>query len=1415
MKTSYDLIIVRLILLLITSVCFLCNALNAQTCTINAGTDDLYCLGDVYTLDGEASELNGDLTTILWTLISQPSGANVTIDDPLSEDTFFEGVVPGGNYTFQIQMSCSDGSGVATQTVTHEIVEVTEPMIADIDPVCYDGTAISISASPPGTGEVVGWAVYANNPFPVSYATPFSPTTSITVDVTGYECLLNQAPYDMRVAYRITDTLSGCIKDVVKRFDFYPAITGFYAEVPDTICGLCDDVEASCSLDGMGLWTISGPGMGTFDNPTAAQTNVCVDVFGDYTITYTVTGGCMPGTQSKLVSFESFGPTGSYEVDAGESQIFCDFADPITLNGSELFAGSTGLWTQLEGASVTFVDQGNPNTDVSGLSEAGGPYLFQWCITDGKTVCDTVSYELYPVMEHREFYSTACAADYASLIALYYVNKIPVSYIDTAAFTITLTCAPQRTLDAGGLTTNIYASSGTIGVNAVSTFLSDMKVLSDLNSPITLTTNDVELLSKYSPEEPIGLWLNGSRMPNGKQAYPGEYCFDVSFYDGCTMRTYSTTFSLSYETSDPEPNAGTDAVLDCIDTYQLSGNFIGNSFIDNQGEWSYVSGPLDPFDDDIRYLHDPVLTDLVPGSYEFRYTHYSGPNCETLSDEVTVSVAADYICNSSIVTAPSCQASDGEVMVIVSGGVSPYTYQWDDPANQTTQNAIGLEAGTYTVTITGADGCVIMCTVMLPNAESPMCTTDVINESCGLMDGVIAVNATGGSGSYTYLWDDGQTTATATNLGPGIYFVTITDSNNCMSVCSATISDVESLSCDISEGIQPSCNMSNGTAVVAATGGTEPYTYLWSNGQTSMIAIDLSSGTHDVTITDAIGCTAVCEITLSEPSGPNCTVMEVVSDNCEMHNGIASVIAEDGAAPYTYLWNDPHGQITDMAIGLGGGVYSVTVTDSNNCTSDCEVLISETAGPTCTATSIVDASCDQSIGEATVNPEGGSGDYVYAWSDLEGQNTKTAIGLDPGDYTVTVTDSNGCNTMCTVTVESTSLPLCSTMVTIEASCGNNDGAVSVLAIEGTSPYTYLWDDATGQTNAEATNLAAGNYNVTITDSIGCTTICSVTLNNSADTGPLCVISSNNLICPGADLILEESGGEAESWEWTGPNGFSSTLANPTVSPGVPGSYSVLITDANGCTSSCSIVTEEYTVPDCSIAPISTICSIDTFFLMENGIDASSWLWSSDGAAIFDDVNIQNPAITGVSNGEVFTVQISDDVGCTSECSVSVEVTECSYDLSLSKVIVSSPPYLLSNSITYEITLHNEGNIEANNIQITDTPQTGLDYQMSEATANVNEIEALLFEVVSLPPGESETISLTFEIDNAFSGTTLINNAEITLDDGDDIDSNPDSGIISDDNGDGILVNDDEASVEVTVNTSCGLPKCYSIIMSGN
>ena len=298
-------------------------------------------------------------------------------------------------------------------------------------------------------------------------------------------------------------------------------------------------------------------------------------------------------------------------------------------------------------------------------------------------------------------------------------------------------------------------------------------------------------------------------------------------------------------------------------------------------------------------------------------------------------------------------------------------------------------------------------------------------------------------------------------------------------------------------------------------------------------------------------------------------------------------------------------------------------------------------------------------------------------------------------------------------------------------------------------------------------------------------------------------------------ILEESGGEAESWEWTGPNGFSSTLANPTVSPGVPGSYSVHITDANGCTSSCSIITEEYTVPDCSIAPISTICSIDTFFLMENGIDASSWLWSSDGAAIFDDVNIQNPAITGVSNGEVFTVQISDDVGCTSECSVSVEVTECSYDLSLSKVIVSSPPYLLSNSITYEITLHNEGNIEANNIQITDTPQTGLDYQMSEATANVNEIEALLFEVVSLPPGESETISLTFEIDNAFSGTTLINNAEITLDDGDDIDSNPDSGIISDDNGDGILVNDDEASVEVTVNTSCGLPKCYSIIMSGN
>jgi len=167
--------------------------------------------------------------------------------------------------------------------------------------------------------------------------------------------------------------------------------------------------------------------------------------------------------------------------------------------------------------------------------------------------------------------------------------------------------------------------------------------------------------------------------------------------------------------------------------------------------------------------------------------------------------------------------------------------------------------------------------------------------------------------------------------------------------------------------------------------------------------------------------------------------------------------------------------------------------------------------------------------------------------------------------------------------------------------------------------------------------------------------------------------------------------------------------------------------------------------------------------------------------------------------------------------ITVEQDQPIYDLAIDKVITSSGPYALGGTVTYQITLTNQGDIDANNIQITDTPQSGLNYVMSDSggNANVNELSSLLFEVVSLPAGQTETINVTFTIDNSFTGNSLENDAEITLDDGDDIDSNPSVSGGSDDNGDGVLVDDDEATTVITIESPCGQPNCFNITISGN
>ena len=432
----------------------------------------------------------------------------------------------------------------------------------------------------------------------------------------------------------------------------------------------------------------------------------------------------------------------------------------------------------------------------------------------------------------------------------------------------------------------------------------------------------------------------------------------------------------------------------------------------------------------------------------------------------------------------SCDGgSDGTATVTPTGGTLPYTYLWSD--GQTSLTAIGLIAGSYSCVITDALGCSFTSpTVTVTQPLALTATSSFTDVSCdGGSDGTATVTPTGGTLPYTYLWSDGQTSLTAIGLIAGSYSCVITDALGC-SFTSPTVTVSQPLALTATSSFTDvSCDGgSDGTATVTPTGGTLPYTYLWSDGQTSLTAIGLIAGSYSCVITDALGCSFTSPtVTVTQPLALTAT-SSFTDVSCDGgSDGTATVTPTGGTLPYTYLWSD--GQTSLTAIGLIAGSYSCVITDALGCSfTSPTVTVSQPLALTATS-SFTDVSCDGgSDGTATVTPTGGTLPYTYLWSD--GQTSLTAIGLIAGSYSCVITDALGCSfTSPTVTV-SQPLALTATSSFTDVSCdGGSDGTATVTPTGGTLPYTYLWSD--GQTSLTAIGLIAGSYSCVITDALGC------------------------------------------------------------------------------------------------------------------------------------------------------------------------------------------------------------------------------------------------------------------------------------------------------------------------------------------
>jgi gliding motility-associated-like protein len=588
----------------------------------------------------------------------------------------------------------------------------------------------------------------------------------------------------------------------------------------------------------------------------------------------------------------------------------------------------------------------------------------------------------------------------------------------------------------------------------------------------------------------------------------------------------------------------------------------------------------------------------------------------------------------------------GSINVIVIGGTPTFDYSWTGPNGFTGTDSTetGLCKGIYNLTVTDSIGCILATNLVVGQADSITENSTYTDASCnGLCDGTASVTPTGGTAPYTFLWsNNGSTGSSASNLCTGALNVTITDFNGCQKIVSFTINNPNTLTIT-SNTTHPTCNtICDGTATANPVGGTSPFTYQWNDlaSQTGKMATGLCDGTYIVTVTDFNGCAENDTVTITQPSSITANTITIQS-TCGNSDGSADVCGSTGGTGiHTYLWTDVTGNPTSCNVtGLAAGTYTVEITDANLCTTPFLITISDMNGPD-VAVTVTNASCDGLCdGQASASATGFA-TLSYEWQ-TGGQTTPTVTGLCAGNYTVEVTDGNGCKTTEPATIIDNT-EITAIRSTVNITCNSDcDGSASVTPSGGVPPYRYSWigGNAAGQTINAVGGLCAGNYTVTITDFVGCSLTQDVVITEPdilavtiAGTAANC-----NGSCDG-QAISKPTGGTAPfTYSWS--NGASTS----TITALCAGDYTVTITDFNGCRTQNAITIGEGVAITASINPTNTACGVCDGAVTVIGGGGSgapyTYSWAITGST--------NATITNLCPG-AYLVNVSDNLGCTEQ-----------------------------------------------------------------------------------------------------------------------------------------------------------------------
>lgn len=641
------------------------------------------------------------------------------------------------------------------------------------------------------------------------------------------------------------------------------------------------------------------------------------------------------------------------------------------------------------------------------------------------------------------------------------------------------------TEDINSLPANSYTVTVSLGTcESTSTFaVLDNTVIPNLSPSITASIcsldNGAIDLTVSGPAAPFTfMWSNMATTEDIANLLPGNYTVTVTAANGCTASSVinvpnnSATFSLSGAATDLTNCAVNNGAIDL--TVTPAGAF---TFLWSNGEIT------------------EDLNALTPGAYTVSVT--SAGACTATASFFVVDLRSDPVTSQSIVP-ELCGLADGSIDLGVTGGSAPFTYLWN--GGQLSQDLTAISAGTYSVTVTDANGCTATSSATVPgnSISFALAGATIANTSCIQNNGSVDLTVNP-PGAYTFLWSNAANSEDLQAIAAGSYTVTVSAGGNCTSTANFMVSSSVPVPA-LSDTITPSfCGQASGNIDITVTAGPAPYLYLWSDASSNQDLSTIVSGNYTVTVTAANGCTTVENYVVPEdvftPAISN-ALTPVTS--CVLNNGAIDLTINPPMA-YTYVWSN--GSITEDLVDIAAGNYTVTVSGGGTCTNTADITVASNAVvPILSNNSTAILCFGGNNGAIDLSVNSGTAPFLYNWSPAIAGNPEDPTGLVAGTYTVTVTDDLGCTSSSVVAISqpASAVQLQCSVTNPVSEPGFTDGAGSVTISGGTGPYFVDWSVGNSGTpvpagNFPMPNLGENTYNITVTDANGCPEICDFTI----------------------------------------------------------------------------------------------------------------------------------------------------------------------------------------------------------------------------------------------------------------------------------------------------------------------------------